>query len=298
MCSVFGLIDYQGVLNHHKKNHLLNTLAHICEARGTGIAYHEQKHLCIYKRPLPAHRVKFRIPPEVRVVLGHTRMTTQGNDKFNQNNHPFRGKLPGQAFALAHNGVPWNDHELRHTKNLPRTSIQTDSYVAVQLLEKQKALDFASLKTMAEKVEDSFVFTVLDAEDSIWFVRRNNPLAIFRYDGFLLYASTSLLLTTAEKKLCLEHLEEIRTEGGDIFKIDRFGQTSFGHFAAGHPYFQMPWSDSNHWSDTVWDDVPFDDLFETGKFFGVTSEQIQMLLGALIEVVIEIAEKNKSGRSK
>ncbi|MDR3766775.1 MAG: class II glutamine amidotransferase [Butyricicoccus sp.] len=50
-------------------------------------------------------------------------MTTQGNAKFNQNNHPFRGKLPGQAFVLAHNGVLWNDHELRHTESLPRTSI-------------------------------------------------------------------------------------------------------------------------------------------------------------------------------
>ena len=30
------------------------------------------------------------------------------------------------------------------------TSVETDSYVAVQLLEKNKALDFDSLKSMAE----------------------------------------------------------------------------------------------------------------------------------------------------
>ncbi|MDR3766776.1 MAG: hypothetical protein Q3Y08_07045 [Butyricicoccus sp.] len=128
---------------------------------------------------------------------------------------------------------------------------------------------------MAEKVEGSFVFTILDAEDSIWFVRGNNPLAIFRYDGFILYASTAALLTTVEKELRLSHSEEIHTEEGDILKIDRFGQTSFGHFTAGHPYFQMPWSSNNHWSDERDEIEAFDALFEIRKLFGVTSEQIQ-----------------------
>ena len=55
-------------------------------------------------------------------------------------------------------------------ETLPLTSVETDSYVAVQLLEQQKTLDFDSLQAMAEKVEGSFVFTVLDRDDSIWFV--------------------------------------------------------------------------------------------------------------------------------
>ena len=79
MCSLFGLIDYKGVLNSRTKNHILNTLARICEARGTdatGIAYHSGGKLCIYKRPLPAHRVKFRVPQDVKVMMGHTRMTS------------------------------------------------------------------------------------------------------------------------------------------------------------------------------------------------------------------------------
>ena len=43
---------------------------------------------------------------------------------------------------------------------------------------------------MAEKVEGSFVFTVLDKNDAIWFVVGDNPLCIMFYDGYLLYAST------------------------------------------------------------------------------------------------------------
>ena len=51
---------------------------------------------------------------------------------------------------------------LRKRLPLPFTKIETDSYVAVQLLEQKKTLDFASLKYMAEQVEGSFTFTVLD----------------------------------------------------------------------------------------------------------------------------------------
>ena len=156
MCSLFGLIDFKGVLNTHTKNKILNTLARECQVRGTdatGIAYNFKDRLRIYKRPIPARKMKIHIPNGVNAVMGHTHMTTQGNAQFNQNNHPFLGHVDGNSFALAHNGVLWNDKELRAEENLPLTSVETDSYVAVQLLEQQKTLDFDSLQAMAEKVE-------------------------------------------------------------------------------------------------------------------------------------------------
>ena len=145
----------------------MNTLARECQVRGTdatGIAYNFNGRMRIYKRPLPARKVKIHLPHDVNVIMGHTRMTPQGNAQFNQNNHPFLGHVDGSSFALAHNGVLWNDKELRAEENLPLTSVETDSYVAVQLLEQQKTLDFDSLQSMAEAVEDSFVFTVLDKD--------------------------------------------------------------------------------------------------------------------------------------
>ena len=198
---------FKECLSTHTKNKILNTLARECQVRGTdatGIAYNFNDRLRIYKHPLPARKMKIHIPHGVNVVMGHTRMTTQGNAQFNQNNHPFLGKVAGSNFALAHNGVLWNDKELRAEENLPLTSVETDSYVAVQLLEQQKALDFDSLQAMAEKVEGSFVFTVLDKDNSIWFVVGNNPLCIVFYDGFLLCASTQEILCRAIKKLRLE----------------------------------------------------------------------------------------------
>ena len=139
MCSLFGLIDYDKKLTTKQKKRIVNTLARECEVRGTdatGIAYNFAGRMRIYKRPLPAHKMRLHVPNGVNVVMGHTRMTTQGSEKHNQNNHPFAGKADGKSFALAHNGVLWNDKDLKLLEQLPVTSVETDSYVAVQLIER------------------------------------------------------------------------------------------------------------------------------------------------------------------
>ena len=282
MCSLFGLIDFKECLSTHTKNKILNTLARECQVRGTdatGIAYNFNDRLRIYKRPIPARKMKIYIPHGVNVVMGHTRMTTQGNAQFNQNNHPFLGKVDGSSFALAHTGVLWNDKELRMEENLPLTSVETDSYVAVQLLEKNKALDFNSLKNMAEKVEGSFVFTVLDGDNSIWFTVGDNPLCVMFYDGFLLYASTQEILCKAIKKLRLKVPTDIlEPKEGEILKIDCTGhittgafepKNSFDHWWRKYPYFR-----------DYCEDMPesYDDLFSVAKAFGVTADEVQALL--------------------
>ena len=73
----------------------------------------------------------------------------------------------------------YNDKSLRRSLQLPRTRIQTDSYVAVQILEQQGSLTPDSLKTMAETVEGSFAFTILDHTDQLYFIKGDNLLSIY-----------------------------------------------------------------------------------------------------------------------
>ena len=75
--------------------------------------------------------MRFKIPGDATCILGHTRMTTQGSEKVNHNNHPFISKVKGHEFALAHNGVLYNDIELRMTERLPDTFIETDSFIDI-----------------------------------------------------------------------------------------------------------------------------------------------------------------------
>lgn len=233
MCALFGLVDYGNKFSARQRAKIISALSKECEVRGTdatGIAYNSGEKLHIFKRALPAHKMRFRLPENANIIMGHTRMTTQGSETFNYNNHPFFGTANGVKFALAHNGVLSNDKLLRRTENLPETYIKTDSYVAVQLIEKEKALDFASLKNMAEKVEGSFYFTVLNERNELYFVKGDNPLALYKFDGFYLYASTEAILQNALEKLNLSKFGKVKINCGDILKLDSNGAVEIGHF--------------------------------------------------------------------
>lgn len=238
MCCLFGLIDYSHRLTGRQKGQLMRSLALESEARGTdaaGVAYNSGGKLHICKRPGPARKLNLFVPEDAYVVMGHSRMTTQGRAKFNRNNHPFAGKVPGTKFALAHNGVLYNDMTLRRSRALPDTRIETDSYVAVQLIEQQRALTPASLKTMAEAVEGSFVFTVLDEQDNFYFVKGDNPLCLLQFPslGLYVYASTEAILRMALNGLWLnrEPSKKIAVDGGEILWITPDGARLSEHFA-------------------------------------------------------------------
>ncbi len=118
MCALFGYLDYGHQLSPKILQKLVQALANASEVRGnhaSGIAYNRDNHLTVFKRPKPAHKLKFRLPDGTSAVMGHTRFTTQGSEKQNYNNHPFRGNA-GTDFALAHNGVLYNDKQLRRDR--------------------------------------------------------------------------------------------------------------------------------------------------------------------------------------
>lgn len=233
MCALFGLVDYGNKFSARQKNKIISVLSEECEVRGTdatGIAYNSGGKLHIFKRAVSAHKMRYRLPENADIIMGHTRMTTQGSETFNYNNHPFFGTVNGVNFALAHNGVLHNDTLLRKAEKLPETHIRTDSYVAVQLIEKEKSLDFSSLKNMAEKVEGSFCFTVLNDRNELYFVKSDNPLALYKFDGFYLYASTEVILQNALKKLNLMKFGRVSINCGDILKLDSNGAVEVGHF--------------------------------------------------------------------
>lgn len=233
MCALFGLIDYGNKFSARQKNKIISVLSEECEIRGTdatGIAYNSNGKLHIFKRALPAHKMRFRLPENADIIMGHTRMTTQGSETFNYNNHPFFGTANGVKFALAHNGVLHNDTILRKSEKLSETHIQTDSYVAVQLIEKANMLSLESLKNMAEKTEGSFCYTVLSDRNELYFVKGSNPIALYKFDGFYIYASTEEILKNALQKLNLSKYSRVNISCGDILKLDSNGAVEIGHF--------------------------------------------------------------------
>lgn len=290
MCCLFGVIDYGHSLTQKQRNHILTVLSVSCEARGTdatGIAYHSHGKLCIYKRPLPAHQMRFHVPADVWTIMGHTRLTTQGSEQRNYNNHPFRGTVSDGMFALAHNGVIRNDKLLRRKLGLPAAKIETDSYIGVQLLEQAHTLSFESLRRMAEQLEGSFTFTVLSGADDLYLVKGDNPMCLYHFPnrGLFLYASTEEILRRAIGRLRfrLGEATEIATRCGDILRITAAGQLTRGQFDSSK--LLSAWFDP-HWRRfrTPWESRPakaapgyWDELKSVAYAFGYAPEEIDML---------------------
>ena len=132
---------------------------------------------------------------------------------------------------------------------------------------------------MAEAVEGSFVFTVLDKDNSIWFAVGDNPLCVMFYDGFLIYASTQEILCKTIKKLKLNTPSDIlEPKEGEILKIDRNDRMTTGIFTP-HTTFEHWWRKYPFYR-SYYEDTPtsYDDLFSVAKAFGVTADEVQALL--------------------
>lgn len=293
MCCLFGIHDYGHSLTQKQKNRLLNILGTACEARGTdaaGIAYHAGDKLCIYKRPRPARWMRFQVPMETNVIMGHTRMTTQGNERKNWNNHPFLGQTTDGEFALAHNGVLYNDVRLRKQYKLPATKIETDSYIATQLIENTGELNFSSLQCTAEKLEGSFTITVLSDRDDLYFVKGDNPMCLYHYPerGLYVYASTEEILRTALRQLPFALGNPVRVDltCGDILRIDKQGHQERSAFDTGNlfPYMYKPWMDFGFQSASGGgtakrvEDHYLEDLEAIAMCYGIYPDEIDKLL--------------------
>ena len=225
MCGLFGFSDPKHTLTQKQIRRLTGSLATASEQRGTdasGIAYVQGQTLRIYKRPLPAHSMTWLVPAHTTAVMGHTRMTTQGSSAFNPNNHPFPGMCGDTRFALAHNGVLHNDDALKQRCHLPKTNIQTDSYVAVQLLEQDGRLDAEAIGNTAARLEGSFSLTILNQFNHLYLVKGNSPLCIYRFEnGLICYASTADILKEALARCgFLPRSKEIITYHFDIGEFD------------------------------------------------------------------------------
>ncbi len=280
MCALFGWLDYKGIVPYRILRKLTQALANAAEERGTdaaGISYVQDGKIIIFKRPKAAHKIHFNVPEGTKAVMGHTRMTTQGNQKFNYNNHPFPGRAD-KEFAFAHNGVLWNDKELRSEKKLPDTHIETDSYIAVQLIESKHKLNFDSLKYMAETVEGNFTFTVLDQFNSMYIIKGSNPMYLLHFKslGIYVYASTESIMKAALRRLGFNKFasEKIDIVEGDIVRIDKCGEITRSRFEP--KIYRSKYL-------TWYDDEPYYNVHEEILLaycgcYGVDSEDVELLL--------------------
>jgi hypothetical protein len=142
----------------------------------------------------------------------------------------------------------------------------------VQLIEKENTLGFDSIRKMAEKTEGSFCYTILSDNNELYLVKGDNPLALYKFGGFYLYASTEDILKKAVRKLRLGNYSKVNIDSGDILKIDRFGTIEVQHFD--YPdYFGKPYCGYYDYDQTA-----LDILTEYAGYFGISPDDICLLM--------------------
>lgn len=204
-------------------------------------------------------------------LIGHTRYTTQGSEKFNQNNHPFTSV---NGFSLAHNGVIYNDRQLREQYQLPQTNIETDSYVAVQLLDYFNQVDFESIKFMAENLQGSFAITILKNDNTLYLVKGSNPIYLIHFQslGLYLYSSTEEIMFNALMKSNFNYkFNIIKLLESDILSINSMGIIEIEHFKSKSDYLD-------------YFDNQLSILLDYCSNIGVDDEDIYLLLDYGLEV--------------
>lgn len=288
MCGLCGFLSYD---NNPLKdiNILTNKLMKSSSVRGTdaaGIAFIHNGNLLISKEGKSAEKIDFKLPEDVKVLIGHTRHSTQGSEKKNYNNHPFYGRVKNNIFAFSHNGVI-NDVELRKKYNLPSTKIATDSYASVMLLEKFGKLDVNTIKKMAEAVEGSFSFSILDKTGNIYLVKGDSPLTLVHFprEKLYVYASTDEILWKALIETELFHqlksgsFEVINIDEGEIVTISPKGKIKKTNFEFTYKFSLLTdWKYCGGWYTEHYEDTYIADLKTVASHMGISPDEVDHLL--------------------
>ena len=293
MCAIFGFLDYGKKIPYKMLVKLLKALSIAAESRGTdatGISYVRDNDIVIFKKPVPAHELQLYFPKYTTTLIGHTRFTTQGDEQQNYNNHPFSGYTKTQSFSLAHNGMIHNDKALRCSHSLPDTKIETDSYIAVQLLEQEKEVTLHTVKTMAETVQGSFTFSVLRDDSTLFLVKGSNPLTIWHFPdlGLYVYASTEEILLNAVRTAKIqENFRKVKMPSETILQISPDGSTSSIGFDISEGYFSKyqwrfyDWLEEEESEDDFLlsdEDDSLEDDITLLMYWGYSSREIDELL--------------------
>ncbi len=185
MCGIVGYVGHRKACSV-----LLDGLKRL-EYRGydsAGLAVRDGEGIRVIKevgKVSDLERILVGLDLEGRQGIGHTRWATHGGVST-VNAHPH---IDGMGrFALAHNGIVENYHELKETLLADGVSFtsETDTEVIVQLLSKLYDGDILrALTALQARLEGSYALAIIDREDfnHIYCLRNGPPLVLGLGEG-------------------------------------------------------------------------------------------------------------------
>lgn len=210
MCGIAGYsLSPTSTVNARELGH--NLLVEI-EQRGqmaAGFAYaNEEGNIGWYKDAKRGGQLPLKsLPRTTKTAIFHTRQATHGSIHEQENNHPIIS--PSGNMALIHNGVIWNEQEVRHDALEGVELPEVDSSVIGAILEKY------GLQGVDELSGDAAVAWLVQGEGNTLNLARfeSSPVAYtWLMDGSFVFASTVSLLMTA--------LDNMKLDYGYVFTLE------------------------------------------------------------------------------
>lgn len=182
MCGIYG---YLSMGKHTPEMSEVASLAQAAEERGkdaSGVAWADpagDSKVWIYKSAVLASALMDNVVHEgwfgkqmPRLLVGHSRMATQGDPRQDVNNHPVYSKKTGTT--LIHNGIIRNDVELFKEYSLLRVA-EVDSEILLRLWDMGDATDEPEkrIDRIGEQADGPFACAVISS-------RRPGELVLFR----------------------------------------------------------------------------------------------------------------------
>ena len=107
-------------------------------------------------------------------------------------------------------------------------------------------------------------------------------MAVYKFNGFYLYASTDEILTRAVKKIGLKNYSKINISCGDILKISPNGMIEMQTFEFKDRYYGMFGSSYGFYTIDSFDyeaeDMYIGEMAEYASYFGIDPEDVMMLI--------------------
>jgi predicted glutamine amidotransferase len=173
MCGIIGFISDKPTDQNYN---MLGDLLYVSASRGTdatGIAMVGTDKVKVVKEDLPSDKFIQKyyagLKKEVsrsKIVLGHTRLATQGHQRDNDNNHP----IIGPKYVMVHNGTCPSMERLKDYKYKGTV----DSEVLLSYIEKKGMKE--GLKALKGSAAVAIVSS--DEPEAVYLWRHNNPLWI------------------------------------------------------------------------------------------------------------------------
>jgi len=247
MCGIIGYIATRPEGVQRAKSMVIPLLIESM-SRGsdaTGISFIkgvrvENRRIQTIKAPLPANEfvktdnfLKELKENNPRVLIGHTRAKTQGDENNNMNNHPLFTK---SGLSLVHNGVIQNDKELFEKFKLKRDA-QVDSEIIIKMIEMYQKLNnplAEAIQRMAKVVEGSMTIAMLNIKQplSLYLMASRNPLCLAyeKSTGVIYFTSNEDFLKDAlyKKENYFNMFEAIENENDFMFYEIEYGASKKG----------------------------------------------------------------------